>query len=157
MKKGFSLIETLVAVLIVGILAAFALPYYFNAVENTKATEVTMLWGRLKNMAAGNRNFTQGRAERYAREVNEKNQLKNFTMRILCRPKDNPEEICWEAEFVKKNENERLLYKLVTYNNFRELACVGLNGNGEEFCFTLTNESGEKIPVGNEMAYIVKY
>ncbi|MBO7190852.1 MAG: prepilin-type N-terminal cleavage/methylation domain-containing protein [Elusimicrobiaceae bacterium] len=63
-KKGFTLLELLIVVLIVGILVAVSLPQYMKAVERTRMMEAVML---LANIAqAQERKFIQ--MNRYATE-----------------------------------------------------------------------------------------
>ena len=153
MNKAFTLIELLVVVLIIGILSSIVIPYYFNAVESARMTEVVMLWGRQKNYVAG-KNLTQEQADRLTERLQKAN-LKNYTGYAYCRTKDDANEPCWEAVFTQTDHDAHARYKLTTTRNFLSLACVGLNQAGKEFC---ESQAGPEPPItlDGEEAYLIR-
>ncbi len=149
--KGFTLLEMLVVVLIIAVLIAVALPYYRNAVESARLTELVILWGHQKNFATGV-NFSQAQADSWTSKLQHSN-LKHFTGRIFCA--ENSTGICWEAEFIKKDADEPLQYKIQTTQNFRRLACIPLNSAGKNFCESQANQE-DPFDLNGEDAYLIK-
>lgn len=49
MKKGFTLLELLIVVLIIGILATISMPYYRKTIETSKATDALSLLNMIAN------------------------------------------------------------------------------------------------------------
>ena len=154
-KQGLSLVETLVAVLIIAVLVAVALPYYFNAVESARMTEAVQLWGRNKNWITG-QNLSADQAQRFTSRLNKQVKLKYFTGEIVCMEKENPQEICWEAKFTQQDENAHARYQLVTMHNFVNLACVPLNSAGERFCKAQALDDDKPETIGGETGYVIQ-
>jgi len=155
-QAGFSLLELLVIIIVVGVLTLIALPYYENAVQSARSTEAVIWWNRVKSMAAGN-NISPTRAERIAQDVNEKGKLKYFTLQIVCRQKDN-DELCWEAEFHLKKPDQSVQYYLATQMNFLQFVCVPQNDAGDAFCKTQSADSDiPNTTINEQPAYIIHY
>ena len=156
MRKAFTIIEMLVVVLIIAVLTALAVPYYQNAVQSARSTEAIIWWGKTKQWAAG-KNMTRERADKMEQEVNEKNPLKYFTLKLVCRIKDGPE-MCWEAEFHLKTPDQQVQYYLATQMNFLQLVCVPQNDAGESFCQTQAGQDeGPDTTINGKPAYVIRY
>lgn len=151
-KTGFTLIEMIIVVLIIAILSAVALPYYYNAVENARITEVVMLWGKQKNFVSG-RFMSQEQADRITKRLQEA-KLKHFTGSVICRGEANGSTPCWEALFTQTNTNSHAAYELTTTNNFMRLACVPLNPAGKDFC--QTQAEGGPISIERKEAFLIR-
>ena len=67
-QKGFTLIELLVVVLIIGILAAVAVPQYQKAVEKSRASEALIIGNKLKQ-AQQLRHLQTGEWDGYNKDV----------------------------------------------------------------------------------------
>lgn len=151
MKNGFTLIETLVTVLIIAVLAAVALPYYRNAVESSRMTEIVMLWGRQKNWATGY-NMSAEQAQKATERLN-KAKLKYFTGEVVCREKSDENELCWEVEFTRL-ENSSIRYQILSAKNFTRLLCMGLNSAGNDFCESQSQQDSPEIIDGKKVYWI---
>ena len=156
-KRGFSLLELLVVIVIITILTSVAVPYYLTAIQATRNTEAIIWWNGVKRWGAG-RNLTEEKSRRIENDVNNNGKLKYFTLRVICKEKENVSEPCWEAELHLKDDSQHIQYYLATSSNLQELLCIPLNSAGNSFCQSQSGKEGEPDrTVNNQGAYLMRF
>ena len=151
MKKGFTLIELLVVVLIIGILAAVALPQYQKAVDKTRFAEVMTTMNSMEKsiqlylLANGYPSSTiyfTGKNATASLDVDSKLDCSDNTYNTFCYSKYfRYETVCYSSScrilVDRIDENKSLQYYLQLY--------VYLQRSSDAYCNPMMSKEGEYI------------
>ena len=163
-KKGFTLMEVLIVVIIIAGLAAVAYPSYRTTVERARASEAVTMLGTIQ--AAQEKHFVN--YEEYGQNFNDINDFvpaingfdpsKDFFFTEYFKYTLSENDALKEhakAERVDKNHNIiNKGYELVASYNDNFIMCRVLNNSedGDKVCSSLTdkNKIGDFYPIGGE-------
>ncbi|MCQ2410191.1 MAG: prepilin-type N-terminal cleavage/methylation domain-containing protein [Elusimicrobiaceae bacterium] len=147
-NKGFTLIELLVVVLIIGILAAMALPQYFKAVERSRMSEAVTLLGNIAQ--AEQRKYLQ--INRYTAAFTALDVAPKGATGSVFYTKGNPtngtngngfrielsgtDYTSGKATATRASSNGTLQYKysLTRFYASNDTTCTGADDNGDALC-----------------------
>ena len=144
-KKGFTLIELLVVVLIIGILAAIALPMYNKAVERSRAAEGITL---VHQIARANELFRLEYGD-YTDDILELeinfggtdsvvgNRNSKETSNFSCRSAANGNDLCIA---VCRRKNKSAGFEILKSTGPEVIYCFADNENGKEWCKQVTGK-----------------
>ena len=160
MKHGFTLIELLVVVLIIGILAAVALPQYQKAVEKARAVEA---FANLASLVKAEKVYkmANGQATRDLsqldiqlsgnyNETNTQVTSRYFTYSVSVSGGDGTEG--FEAIATRLDGGNESLKYYIYYNYSGSYNCVALNASTKWICKTLSGKTTPDYTPG-ELSY----
>ena len=152
-KQAFTLIELLVVVLIIGILAAVALPQYQKVVEKARATEGLVM---LKAIATANKAYYMANGE-YATDIEALDievPGESVTKSSMNRRKSK-----WFEYGTRGQDTLNLIsvanrlptssFYTLNYNTADVICCYGMNDKGIDLCKRMSNNHIEPAYPGS--------
>lgn len=144
MRKGFTLIELVVVILIIGILASFAVPSYLRSVEVGKADDAV---ATMNTIGHSNRMFALDHQNTYATGSFPTSGSCAATGVTLC-PGSGPYLACHlvSCKYMADEDWARKPYQMAAAGNATATAACGLSGTGTNVVACAARKSDASAP-----------